>query len=741
MTTHSSTSQGNISAQSSISEMHQRIVSAFGGEEIEETSAIFNRLNEGLADGTICGKTLTCATTACLLELLKRFGWAPSIDRFVRAMPHFPENFTVIDLREVFARLGYDSEEIVAHADEIEITQLPGLLLDMGEEPLVIATDPSEGLVLFDPLGGRTQALRSHNKLRMILFSPTAVASPEIANRPWFGRLTRRFSKTLTFLLGITFLINMMVIAVSLTVMTIYDLVLPSKAMDTLVAIVIGVAIAFLGELWLRRTRARMIGRLAARLEYLIGCSIFAKLISLPLDMVANVPVGTQVARLKQFETIRDLVTGALITVGLELPFVFFFIGFLFVMGGPLGFIPIALIVVYAMVAVPFFPVIRRLSAEASELRSEQYRLVLDTLSNLRTIRGLGCEAFWLDRITESAGKLARAKRRSQEANRILSTLSSASVPLTGGATILLGSLMVMDQTLTVGSLIACMIVIWRVITPVQQGMLLLSRYADLQRQVGQLNRLMGLEEEAGVAEKATRKNSSSTVGFERVTFRYRDTIEPSLLGVELHFKAGEFVAVAGSSGAGKTTFLRMILNLYRPQSGAITIDGKNIRQIHVSEVRSAIGYVPQSPASFHGTISQNLRLAAPGVSDKEIKGLANDFGVLEVVNNLPNGFNSRLHEFEQSRMAQGLTQVLALMQAVLRQPAILLLDEPAKSLDPELEQAFLRVLEKLRGNTTIIMVTHRPSHMRIADRVVVLDRGQVAQNGAPENKQEKVSV
>ncbi|MBL4758779.1 MAG: ATP-binding cassette domain-containing protein [Rhizobiales bacterium] len=730
---------GNAPAQSSVHEMQQRVLSAFGGEEVEKTSKVFERLRKGMVAGEICGKPLADAEAACLVELLERLGWVPSIELFIQAMPHFPEDFGVTDLREVCGRLGFTSEETILNANEIEQGLLPGLVLDIGPNPMIIDHELATGLVLIDPLSGQKQPLHSTKKLKLVLFRPIAAKDPNGMNKSWFGVLRRHFNKTFLLLLGLTFLINMMVIATSLTVMAIYDSVLPAGAMDTLAAIVFGVAVAFLCELWLRRVRARTIGYLAARLEYLISSSIFAKLIALPLDMVANVPVGSQIARLKQFETIRDLVTGALVTVGLEIPFVFLFIGFLFLMGGPLGFVPVALIGVYALVALLMFPIVRRLSAEASHERSEQYRLVLDTLSNLRTIRSLGCEEFWLARISDGSVKLSRAKRNAREANRILSTLSSAAVPLTGGATVFLGALMVMDQTLTVGSLIACMIVVWRIITPVQQGMLLLSGYADLSRQVSQLDRLMAMPDEVGIEDHTVHKTLVGALGFERLTFRYRDTIEPSLLGVQLDIGAGELVAIGGSSGAGKTTFLRMILNLYQPQSGAVTIDGKNIRQIPVSAIRSAIGYVPQTPSSFHGTIAQNLRLAAPAASDTELHELAAEFGVLESILELPNGFDSHLHEFEQMRMAQGLMQVLSLMQALLRRPAILLLDEPAKSLDPVLEQAFLKVLERLRGKTTTIMVTHRPSHMRMADRVIIFDRGQVVQNGPPQPEEQKV--
>lgn len=737
MTTADAAAQPADLTNCSVNELQERAMLAFQNSAKESKHTKFDHIGEALAEGAICGKPVGGAAALCMLYLLEQLHWAPSIDLFAKSMPHFPDEFTVNDVREVLGRLGFASSEQRLRVSEIEPGHMPAIALDADAIPLIVTMSSAGTVKLLDPTSGEFRPLPSR-PIRLIRFEQKAPGADESTSSSWTGQLARRFRPTIAFLLCLTFVINLMIIATSLAVMAIYDAVLPSRAMDTLLAIGAGVGMAFGAELWLRRIRARMIGRLAGRIEYLLGSGIFAKLMALPLSLLTNVPLGSQISRLKQFETIRDLVAGPLVTVGLELPFVLMFVTVLFVLGGPLGFIPLALIVVYAVVAWILFPVVRRLSAAASELRAEQYRLVLDTLANLRTIHRLGCEQLWLERIGEVTVEAARSKRRALEANRILSSLSAATIPVTGGATVLIGAHLVMNGSLTVGALIACMIVIWRVITPIQQCMLLLSRYADLSRLIGQLDRLFQLTEEK-TNEDLQARQIEGAIRFDRATFRYSGTIEPALLNLMINIRAGELVAVSGSSGAGKTTLLRLILNLYQPQSGSVTIDGINVRQLSVSALRSAIGYVPQQPAFFHGTIAQNLRLAAPSATEEDLRRAAAELDMLTAIMALPSGFDTRLDEFEQSHMAQGFRQALAIMQALLRKPQILLLDEPVKALDPQVERAFVKAIKKRRGNVTVIMVTHRPSHVQMADRSIVIERGQIIHNGAPQPAPEKV--
>jgi ATP-binding cassette subfamily C protein/ATP-binding cassette subfamily C protein LapB len=297
---------------------------------------------------------------------------------------------------------------------------------------------------------------------------------------------------------------------------------------------------------------------------------------------------------------------------------------------------------------------------------------------------------------------------------------------------VVIGATLVMAGQMTVGMLIGAMIIIWRVLAPIQQMFLMLSRYTEMAQTVTQIDGMMRLPSSSQGETGLVRRRFSGRIGFDRVSFRYQGAPQGTLQGLSFTIEPGTFVAVRGASGSGKSSLLRLILDLYQPQVGSVQIDGVNVRQIPAENLRAAIGYVPQNPMFFHGTIAQNLRLAAPAASEDKLRRVCAEVGILGAIDQLPRGMDTLLDQSRQDSLPGGFRQALAIAQALLREPNILLLDEPAKTLDHMLEEAFIASLERRRGSTTIIMVSHRPSHIKLADQVLTLDRGQLASFGSP---------
>ena len=204
------------------------------------------------------------------------------------------------------------------------------------------------------------------------------------------------------------------------------------------------------------------------------------------------------------------------------------------------------------------------------------------------------------------------------------------------------------------------------------------------------------------------------------------------MLGVDLRAEPGELVAITGPNGAGKSTLLKLVAGLYQCQAGAVLIDGMDLRQIDPGELRSAIASVPQSCDLFHGTIAQNLRLANPTASDKALISAAHNAMILEEILALPGGFETRLTDRLQRQLSNGFKQGLMLARAYVKDSLIYLLDEPGNHLDEGGDRALMDQLETLRGHATVFIVTHRPSHLRMADRVVVMEAGRIVLNGPP---------
>lgn len=683
-------------------------------------------LHDSMDAGVFEGVAGDAPSARALLILLESVCWHVSAGQVARALPHFPEAFGIEEMRNVMARLGFSSTLSPLAGRSIDGIDLPAVTIAPDGACHVVLDGPSGPIVIAAKDGTQTAF---HPALGAML--ATFFATPEpVPSKSWVQSLLLRMRPQMAQLLIASFAINLMPILVSLGVMSVFDLVIPTGALDTLAAIVIGLAVAMGLEIGFRREKSRLLGQLTGRLEYLISSSIYNKIMSLPVDMITASTVGQQVARLKQFETIPQAIAGPVAALALELPFALLFIVFVFMLTGYLALAPLALIVFYAALGAVAVPVIRRRNRAAQQARVQHQQLTLDTVSNLRHLKAMGVEDAWRKRLTRTARANAHAKRKAAFAQRALMTISTAATPLAGGATVILGAWMVMQGTLSQGALIGAMIIVWRIIAPLQSAFMTLTRLSDLRQMIRQVDHLMSMEGEGRSADALLKHEVQGRLEFLRASFRYRDGIELAIRNADLAIPEGAWVALTGPSGSGKTTLLRLALGLFRPQTGAVLIDGRNIRQIPTFDLRSAIAYVPQVTTLVHGTIAQNLRLAKSDARDDELQAICTELGLMGAIEKLPQGLATRLDAQAQSLLPSGFKRSMAVAQALLTRPKVLLLDDPARSLDPELERALIAALEARRGKTTILMITHRPSHVRLADFEIVMEDGRVAHFG-----------
>jgi ATP-binding cassette subfamily C protein/ATP-binding cassette subfamily C protein LapB len=294
-------------------------------------------------------------------------------------------------------------------------------------------------------------------------------------------------------------------------------------------------------------------------------------------------------------------------------------------------------------------------------------------------------------------------------------------------ASLLVGVTAVLGQGMTTGALIAGMMLIWRVLGPLQAGFVLLSRWEQTRTSIRQLDSMMALETEhppRGQARMAPPQRGD--IVFQRVSLRYLAQAEPVLSGVSFSIQHGEVAAITGGDGSGKSSLMKLVAGIYRPQGGVIRINGHDVRSYDPGVLRRSIAWVPQTPELLYGTIAQNLRLARPSATDAMLQEATEMAHVREAIEALPNGFNTRVGDNSTARLPRSIQQRIALARAVLREAPILMLDEPVSGLDDECAAAVGKIIAARRGHATILMATHRPSDIRIADRVLHLSEGQL---------------
>ena len=693
--------------------------------------------------GRLGGFRAVSEFAACLMPLLNALGWQGDPRHLVEALPHFADNLDLVGLRNVLAACNYRSRPLQTTLSEIDQRLLPCLFQPRRGAPMVLLRATGNRLLVFDAKTGNEGwivAGRQRGKAYLI----DRIDGDDLAGtsgKGWMAGIALRFRGLLYRMMAVTFALNLIALCVPLFVMAVYDKVIAGDSVQVLKVLVVGVGLALVCDLGLRVVRAHAMAYVAARVTSLVGAATLRQILFLPPAYTELASVGGQVSRIREFESAREFFTGPLATVLLELPFVVLFIVVIAWLAGPVALVPLAMLVVFLGAAWMLLPRLRENAARSSRARSRRHGFLVQMLQNLRTIKQASAEDTWIERYRAQSAQAAYQNFRAAQLSFLIQTLAHLFMLTAGIGTIAIGTHMVIVGEMTMGALIATMALVWRVLSPLQIGFVTLARLEQIRHGVRQINQLMSFATERDPTKPvpAGRRFAGGIV-LTRVSMRYRADGEPALLGASLAVKPGELVAIVGPSGAGKSSVLKVIAGLYQPQAGSVLIGGLDIRQIDPVELRYSVAYLPQVCQLFHGTIAQNLRLAEPTAADQALEQACADAGVLDDILSLPDGFDTRIGDRSLHMLPSGFRQRLALARAYLKQAPILLFDEPGQTLDEAGDAAFMAALERLKGRKTIVMVTHRPSHMRLADRVVVMQAGQVALDGPPETVIEQMA-
>ena len=674
----------------------------------------------------------------CLMPLLEALHWRGNPRDIAEAMPHYAEALDLVGLRNTLANLNYHTEPLQLPLGRIDPRLMPCLFVpENGAASVVLARD-GNSVRIFD---GRSGEVRTEpdGSLAGTAFFITRIEAEPIATaaqaKPWFKTIVQRFRKIATQTLAMSLMLNFLALSIPIFTMVIYDKVIGAGSHSTLIYLALGMALVLGFDMIFRTLRARMLAYVGARLDMIVGAGSFNHLLHLPTAQTEGATIGAQVARLKQFEAIRDFFTGPLALVYVELPFVPIFLIVIAVLAGPLAVIPMVMLVLFGVIGWILFPMVRDSVETSSQSVARRQGFLVEMLSNMRAIKSNGAEVEWSERFEEISSKAAISGFKMGQLAGLVQTLAHVLMLSAGIATLAFGIMRVLAGDMTVGALIATMALIWRVLSPLNAGFLTLTKLEQVRSGIRSINNLMRIpaERQPNTASR-THKEFIGRITFNRVSLRYRADVEPALIGVAFDIQPGQIVGIAGANGSGKSSILKMVLGLYRPQAGGVMIDGLDIRQVDPIELRNTIGYVPQTTQLFHGTIAQNLRFADPTASDEDLRRAADQAGVLADVDALPHGFDTWIGDHSAQAMPSGFIQRLSLARAYLKNAPILLFDEPANALDDRGDTAFIRQLEELRGRTTVLLVTHRPSHMRVCDRLIVLDGGAVVADSTPED-------
>lgn len=556
----------------------------------------------------------------------------------------------------------------------------------------------------------------------------------EIERRNWLVRALAPYWRSYTQVMIAALFINLIALGSPLFTMNVYDRVLPNRAIPTLWVLSAGIFIAYLFDYLLKTARAALIDHAGRNADLRLSQMIFDKLLNTTLA-ARPLSTGEYANRVMQYEFVREFFTSNTIGLLIDTAFVFIFLFAIYLISGWLTVIPaVALFLTVAVGLRAQAKIGNRMAAAANET-SKRQALLVETISTIETVKSLRAEATMLRRWQE----LMKQSSRTQEAIKHISSsainLTSLIQQMVGVLIIIAGTYEFSEGRLAMGAIVATVMLASRAGAPLGQIAMTLARFRQATLSLRILNQVMKQPEDrpasVGFVNRSITKGSFS---FQTVSFNYPGTDYPVISNFSLNVSAGERVGIIGRIGSGKTTIGRLLDGLFLPSDGRILIDGVDMRQYHMSEVRSAVAIAGQSSDLFSGTVKENLLIGRPDATDEELLEVALITGVEEFVARHPRGFDMPVGE-RGNNLSGGQKQAMAIARLLLTKPKIVFLDEPSGAMDMASERNLIsRLGAAFSPETTLLLATHRLSMLELVDRLVVVDQGRVIADGPKAN-------
>jgi ATP-binding cassette subfamily C protein LapB len=525
-------------------------------------------------------------------------------------------------------------------------------------------------------------------------------------------------------------LINAFALTSSIYIMNFYNRVLPDNAVETGWVLSIGAFSIYLFDLLMRTLRGYFIDIAGRRADVILAQKLYDQVLDMRLGHRAG-SIGAFANSMREFDSLREFFNSATMTALVDLPFSLIFLFTIWVIAG--GKVTALLLFLYIMVMAVGYVVqlpVRGKVHQAMKTGEQKHGLLVETISNIETIRGVGGEGALRARYSHYTGRAAEAGQASRFWSGLSVNFSVFIQSASGIFVVLLGMYLIQDREMSVGALMACVILSGRAIAPIGQVAGLVNKYHQAHSAYRTLDSIMKQPVERPRDKKFLhRPVLKGSFRFQDVEFAYPRTERPVVRGVNLSIAAGEKVAVVGRIGSGKSTLIKLLVDFYAPTRGTILADDTDLRQIDPADLRRNISYMGQDTMLMSGTIRENIAMGRPGASDAEVLKVAGLAGVHEFVRKHPMGYDAPVGERGEG-LSGGQRQAVALARTLLMDTPVLIMDEPTNAMDTGTENLVLKNLMDYTKDKTLVLVTHKLALVKLVSRVIVMDGGTVVMDG-----------
>ncbi|MDR3412582.1 MAG: type I secretion system permease/ATPase [Formivibrio sp.] len=639
--------------------------------------------------------------------------------------------------------------QLVAQSPErLDRAPLPAIALDRDGKFFILAkydqgdtsnskeTPPREPRLLIQ-YPGEPPAILSLNDFlarwsgQLIFITSKASYAGDVAqfDFSWFIPAVVKYRRLLGEVLLISLVLQLIGLATPLFFQVVMDKVLVNHAMKTLNVIAVGLILATLFEATLTGIRTYVFANTSSKIDVELGARLFRHLLNLPIAYFQARRVGDSVARIRELENIRSFLTGNAITLVMDLMFSFVFLAVMLWYSAWLTLIVVVSIPLYMAISMVFTPIIRARLNDKFNRGAENQSFLVETISGIDTVKAMAVEPRWVH------------KWEQQLASYVASGLSVTNVGMlaSGGVTLVsklvtatimwFGASLVVDGKMTVGELVAFNMLSGQVSSPILRLAQLWNDFQQVGISMSRLGDILNARAEVS-GQKTRIPRVAGAIEFDQVSFRYRPDAPDVIRAINLKIVPGEVIGIVGRSGSGKSTLTKLVQRLYVPDRGRVLVDGQDIGIIDTASLRHQIGVVLQENMLFNRSIRDNIALSNPALPIEAIFDAAKLAGAHEFICELPEGYDTKVGE-HGTGLSGGQRQRIAIARALISNPRILIFDEATSALDYESEKIIQDNMRQICTGRTVLIIAHRLSAVRDANRIIVMERGQIAEQGS----------
>ena len=637
------------------------------------------------------------------------------------------------------SHMNYKSERLRVPLDQIDAKLLPCMYIPDSGTPFVLLDhfEDEKRFKVYDPKADLHVHVEAFSDPGTALVIKAPVELDKTLHDPqasWFSQVLKRFRKHITYALFVSFLLSLTSLAMPFFVNMIFKKITTEQITTDFEVLAYGLGLYLLSSFLFYLVRARVQSVISARMGFLVINEVMRRILFLPTGFTENAPINAQLGRIKDFESVKEFFAGPAMTALLDIPFVLILLGGLAWIDPVLAAIPSVSILAFAGMAFSIKRYVRVTNLGASQAMKDMQDFVVDSVGNLKSIRDLGYTERWINEFRDLSSRSILATKDSSDVTALILNLAQGISGFAGLLTMTIGVFRIFDGYLQPSSLMAAMLLTWRILSPMKTGFSLFTQVDRLRKSIDQLDRLMTLNYETN--DFTTHKTFTRLQGHvqvSQVSLRYGRETNPALLGVSFDANPGETIVILGNGGAGKSSLLKLVMAMYLPQTGHVAIDGKSTRQIDAIALRKAIAYMPASVTFLSGTLKDHIDMVKPGAKAHTIAEAFAATGLTQEIQKLPQGLltkfsNKNRHFFPPSFMRR-----FSLALVLMKNSGLWILDNPGLDLEEVHEKELMASIAAAKGKATIIIATQNPHYASLADRVLIMNNGRSVTFGTPD--------